>query len=852
MTSSNRKPPRIAEKLLQILANHNANSAIIGDLEEEFSFLAENKSVTYALYWYWKIIIISIPSFIKNLCFWSFTMFKNYFKIAFRNIRRNKLNTSINLFGLAVGMACFILISLWIMDELNFDRFHMNKDRLYMITLEHPNGILDPNTPYALTSILGTSYPEIESYTRIYELGYTTCSFKYQPENGPQVNFYEDSVNLVDPCFFSMFSFPFIYGSSENALKNSNSLVIREEIAKKYFGDINPIGEKITFNNQQDLVISGVIRIPSNSHLQLDFIAPLENDLSNDWNWRDPSYVLLNKQVSIPDIKQKIAGVFNEQAPYNLPGKFKVAIMPIKDVHLSFGRRIYVYIFSSVAIFILLIACINYMNLSTASTGRRFREVGLRKVIGAKQNQLVYQFLGESLLMSCFAFIISIILAKIFLPILNDLTLKNLSLSFSQNPMFYGYLLGLIIIVGILSGSYPAFYLTTCKPVDTLRSKLKVRSNKSLFRVVSVVGQFTLSVLLIICTAVVFKQLNYIRNRPLGFNTDYILKIRNNPVLHHRYLSLKNELLRNPNISKVSRGQAVPYNEDFKTSIEWDGMDPNMTPNVRYSITDFDFLELFDMEIVQGRSFSKENPRDQANYVINQTAVKYMGLENAIGKRLRFWKNEGQIIGVVKDFHHVSLHREIMPHVFTINPRVYSNWMKFIFVKISSNNIPATIGFIDETIRNQAPDYPIEHSFLDQGLENLYTSEKILGKIFTYFAFLAIFISCLGILGLSSFTVEQRIKEIGIRRILGSTTSGIMVLFSRQFSSWILLANIIAWPIAYYAMHKWLQHFAYQTGLSFYLFPLAGIISIALAGIPVINQALRAARIDPITTLRHE
>jgi putative ABC transport system permease protein len=586
--------------------------------------------------------------------------------------------------------------------------------------------------------------------------------------------------------------------------------------------------------------------------LQLDFIAPLENELSTDWNWRDPSYLLLDKQVSITDFKEKISGVFNERAPYNLPGKFKVGIMPIEEVHLSFGRRTYVYIFSAIAFFILFIACINYMNLATASSGRRFREVGLRKVVGARKTQLIYQFLGESLLLSLFAFVLSVMLAKLFLPVLNELTSKNLGLSFAETPMFFGYLLGLIFFVGILAGSYPAFYLTSCKPIDTLRSSLRFSSKRSVFRVISVVGQFTLSVLLIVCTAAVYKQLNYIQNRPLGFTTDHVLKIRNNPVLHRSYQSFKTELLRNPNISKVTRGQAVPYDEDFKSSVKWEGMDPNMSPNIRYSITDFDFFETFDMEVVQGRSFSNENPGDRFNYIINQTAVKYMGLKNPIGKKLQFWGHEGQIIGVVKDFHHVSFHREIMPHIFTINPQIYSNWMKFIFVKVSSENIPSTLRFIEETAQKLAPDYPFEQSFIDKGLTDLYLSEQTLGKIFTYFAFLAVFISCLGILGLSSFNAEKRTKEIGIRRILGSTTSGIVVLLSRQFTYWVLLANIIAWPIAYYIMHKWLQNFAYRTHLSFYLFLFAGITALAAAAIPILYQSLKAARVEPAQTLRHE
>ena len=853
MTKSGRTPPPLAEKLLGFLANQQSQSAIIGDLEEEFSQIAENQGYVQALLWYWKLILISVPSFIKNRIKWSLTMFKNYSKIALRNIRRNKLFTFINLLGLAVGMACFILISLWVQDETSFDKFHEHKDSLYLLTIEHPNGILDSNVPYALAQVMAADFPEILQYTRIYGLGQTTCSFTYRPETGPPIRFYEDSVNLVDGAFFSMFSFPFVHGNPETALASANSLVITDKMAEKYFGRDNPLGKKLTFNNREDLIVSGVIQMPANSHLQLDFIALIDFDLANDWNWRDPAFIRLDDKTSLPEFQEKIAGTLNEKFPHQLPGTFKVKILPLEEVHLSFGRRIYVYIFSLIAIFILFIACINYMNLATANASSRTREVGLRKVVGAKRSQLIYQFLGESLLMSAAAFVVSLGLARALLFLLNSLTAKNLTLFSFHSPLFYGYLLGLILTVGIFSGSYPAFYLTSCKPIESLHATTKFRSNRSVFRVTTVVGQFTLSVLLIACTAVVFKQLHYIQNRPLGMKTDHVIRIRSNPALLRRFYSFQNELQNNPNILQITRGQADPFNEDYKTSgVDWDGKDTAMSPNIRYSITDFGFFETFAMEIVAGRSFSRKYRGDQRNYVINQAAAKYMGMENPLGQRLSFWGNEGQIIGVVKDFHHVSLHREIMPHIFVINPRFYSNWIKYVFIKIGSQNVPDTLRFIGDVSEKIAPDFPFAYTFLDQGIENLYESEQRLGKIFTYFAFLAIFISCLGILGLSAYTAEQRTKEIGIRKVLGSSAAGIVLLLSKQFSRWVLLANIIAWPAAYYLMHKWLQNFAYRTGLSLYLFALAGFLSFFIAALPTVYQSLKAAHTDPVETLRYE
>jgi len=780
-------------------------------------------------------------------------MIRNYVKIALRNIIRNKVFALINLLGLAVGMACFILITLWIRDELSYDKFHTNKDNLYLLTIIHPDDVVDPNVPYALAPRLADEFPEFSQFTRIYEYGLlATCTFKYQPENGIPVMFYEDNVNLVDPSFFSMFSFPFVFGNPDTAFQNPSSLVITDEIATKYFGHDNPLGRVLNLNNRQDLVVSGVIHIPSNSHLKLDFLASLSDRLANDWNWRDPSYVLLDKNASLTEVKQKIAGALSKHSPYPFADTLKVDLLPFTKVHLNFGRRTYVYIFSLIAVFILLIACINYMNLATACSANRSREVGLRKVMGAKRPELIQQFLGESILMSAFGLGISLIMVKIGLPLLNGLTSKQLTFSLLGSHAMYLYLFGLIFVVGLVSGAYPAFFLSANRPVDTLKSSLHFKSKNSSFRVVTVVGQFAISILLIACTAVVFQQLSYVQNRPLGLNTDYVIKVPINRLLLGRLASYKDKLLQNPNILNVTAGQSVPYNEDYKTSgVEWDGKNPQLSPNMRYSIAYFDYMETFGIEVVQGRSFHRESAGDVNNFVINEEAARYMGMEDPVGQRINFWGSQGTIIGMVKNYHHVSLHREIMPHVFSINPRNYGS-LRFIFIKIAAANIPDTLEYIRESTTTYAPAYPYEYAFLDQGVEDLYQAEQKLGKIFSNFAFLAIFISCLGIFGLASFTAERRTKEIGIRKVMGASVSHIVILLSKEFSRWILLANVIAWPIAWYAMNKWLQNFAYRTGLNPLLFIFAGLLSLFIAALPVGYQAIKAAIADPIDSLRYE
>jgi putative ABC transport system permease protein len=842
-----------AIKLLKIIASAKDYDYAIGDLEETYEYIAESESPQKANRWFWREVLKSFPGFVKNGVYRRTAMVRNYFKIAFRNIIRNKIFSLINILGLAVGMACFILITLWIQDELSFDKFHENKDNLYLLTIIHPNDIVDRNVPYALAPRLADEFPEFSQFTRIYEYGLlSTCTFKYQPETGNPVIFYEDNVNFVDPAFFSMFSFPFIYGSPETAFQNPNSLVITDEMATKYFGHDNPMGRVLNLNNRQDLVVSGVIRIPSNSHIQLDFMAPLSDRLGNDWNWRDPSYVLLDKNASVTDVRQKIAAALSKHSPYAFADTLKVDLLPLTKVHLNFGRRTYVYIFSLIAGFILLIACINYMNLATACSANRSREVGMRKVMGAKRLELIQQFLGESFLMSAFGFGISLVLVKVGLPLLNGLTSKQLTFSLLGSNAMYLYLFGLIFVVGLVSGAYPAFFLSANKPADTLKSSLHVKSGRSIFRVVTVVGQFAISILLIACTAVVFQQLRFVQNRPLGLSTDYVIKLPINRMLMGRFSSYRDKLLQNPNILNVTAGQCVPYDEDYKTGgIEWDGKDPQLSPNMRYTVSYFDYIETFKMEMAQGRSFQVGKTADTNNFVINETAAQYMGMEDPIGQRLKFWQTEGTIIGVVKDYHHVSLHREIMPHVFSVNPRNF-RFLRFIFIRIAEENIPDTLKYIRGTTTTFAPDFPYEYSFLDQGLEELYQTEQRLGNIFSSFAFLAIFISCLGIFGLASFTAEKRTKEIGIRKVLGASVSHITILLSKDFSKWIVLANVIAWPISWYAMHKWLQNFAYRSSMNPLLFLLAGMLSLIIAALPVSYHAIKAAVADPIDSLRYE
>ncbi|MCJ7679207.1 MAG: ABC transporter permease, partial [Candidatus Aminicenantes bacterium] len=789
---------RLALWLLRKFVRSEDFSFAYGDFAEMYNNETGRNGDRKAGRFLWREVIRSLPGFLRNALHWRLSMFKNYIKISLRNMSRRKLFTVINVLGLAVGMACFILISFFVRDEHSFDRFHTNKDRLYLMTITHINGVLDRNVPYALTPLLADENPEIEDFTRIYEYGNRVmCSFKYSPPEGSPVMDYEENVTFVDSGFISMFSFPFIYGSPETALSSRDNLVITENIARKYFGDKNPLGETLRLNGRADMTVSGVIRVPANSHLQPDFMAVLPNRMDDNWNWADPSYILLKTGVSLPDFRDKIAGSLNAKFPGNLGGKLTVDILPMEKVHLQFGRQIYVTIFSLIAYFILLIACFNYMNLSTASSSIRARDVGLRKVIGAKNGQLIQQFLGESVFLSAIAVLLSLVLVKLFLPVLNTLTAKELSFSLLQSPAMIFLLLGLVLSVGIFAGLYPALFLTKAKPADILRKESGRRSRRATFRVVSVVGQFTISILLIACTGVVFKQLRFIQKQGIGITTDNVIQVPINRILVNRLDGYKNAILEHPNVINMTAGQAVPYNEDYKSGADWEGKDPDMMSMFRYSVATFDYLETFGMEIVAGRSFDSRNKGDEQNFIINQKAAEYMGMENPVGKRLTFWNRSGTIIGVVKNYHHVSLHREIMPQIYTVNPQNFGA-LRHIFIKIAPENIQETIGHIRETTQSFSPDFPFSYRFIDEGIEALYQNERRLSRIFSAFAFLAVFISCLGIFGLASHTAERKTKEIGIRKILGSSPAGIVKLLTGKISVWILLANTIALPVGWY------------------------------------------------------
>jgi ABC-type antimicrobial peptide transport system permease subunit len=792
-------------------------------------------------------------------------MFWNYIKIAWRNIKRYKGYSFINIFGLSLGLACCILILLWVQDELSYDRFHTNADNLYRIVTEFHK--TEPVTHYwpvcaPLAPALKEEYPEIIKTTRFTRLRRGQL-VKYRDKN-----FLEPRIFLTDPDFFAMFTFPFLEGDPQTALSDPNSIVLTESVSAKYFGNDNPVGKVLNINNEYDFTVTGVIEeIPENSTLQFDFLIPFVRieDFETAWavldNWTlsgFATYIQLEIMASAEALENKIAYYLKKHVPES---EDVIYLQSFKDIHLysshiQFGIEgqgdiTYVFIFSLVALFVLIIASINFMNLATARSANRAKEVGLRKVVGAKRAQLIRQFFCESVGMAFFSLILAVVLVELFLPIFANLSGKTLVLDFSSHIYILLTIIIMTLITGFLSGTYPALFLSSLRPVKVLKGTLKTEGRGLFFRRVLVVSQFSLSILLIICTIIVSRQIGYMQNKKLGVNREHVvyLPIREN--LAEKYETLKTELVNKAGIMNVAASSSLPTSGVILTTdkVSWEGKNPEDNVVLEVTSTGYDFIETFDMEMVEGRSFSKEFLTDEEEaVVINETAKKIIGKEEAVGKQLIFGDSATTIIGVVKDYHFKSLHSEIEPLLMAIVPSLY----RYVFIKLESGDIPGTLANIKITWNTFFPDTPFEYHFLDEAYDKLYRTEQRMGILFNYFTVLAILISCLGLFGLASFMAEKRTKEIGIRKILGASLSGIIMLLNKQFTTWILIANLVSWPIAYYVMSKWLQGFAYRIKLGFGTFALAAMIALAIAVITVSYQSIKAALTNPADSLRYE
>jgi len=794
-------------------------------------------------------------------------MFKNYLKITLRNIAKQKSYSFINIAGLALGMALFILVARFIQLEFSFDKFNKNYNRLSRVeyNLDGKGRFIAFSRP-PVGEALTRDFPEIEQYTRFQNMNDGKL-LAYRDKKFP-----EDNGWWVENSFFELFSYRLLKGDPKSALAVPNSIVLSVDLAEKYFPDEEPLGQVLRYDNTIDCKVTGIIEdCPTNSHINYNFLISYPtyktiagNDYFENWNnIANYTYVMLAENVNLEELNKKLYDVLKKywRDDVDVP----LYLKPLSQFHFHSnvlgeiglrGDMSKIYIFSAIGLFILLIACINFMNLSTARSAKRTREVGMRKVVGANKFSLVKQFLSESILFAFLALMLAVVLAEIFLPIFNKIIGRTLTLNFFDNwPLSIG-LIGIALIVGLISGSYPAFYLSSFQPVTILNSPAYAQSSNAAIRKFLVVFQFVISIILIVGTLVIYRQMHYMKNTDLGYDHEQIIHtqlLRMDRETISKYQTFKNELLNNPDILNASISRDIPsFSSSSTVILGWEGSNEDDRAYVNINRIDHNFLDTYGIQLIDGRNFSPSQSSDSIIHcIINETAVKQFGWDNAIGKRLG---GNNYVIGVVKDFHYTSLRCQINPLVLfpPDEPNPARRTRDILSIKIAPHNIDETLAFIKNKFEAIFPNDVFEYRFFDEDFDWMYRQEIRVAKTIGYFSIIAIFIACLGLFGLASFMAEQRTKEIGIRRSLGATIPGITLLLSKEFTKWIVIANIIALPVGYFIMNRWLQRFAYRTNIGILIFIITGTLALVIALITVSYQSIKAAVTNPVESLRYE
>ncbi len=864
------KPPSLAEWLLKRLTYYNDRYYSTGDLQENYNHLQEDKGNIRARVWYWSQVLKSILPYLSLTFITGAIMFKSYLKTALRNIKRSKGFSFINIAGLSVGMTCFILIMLFVSYEFSYDRYHENADNIYRVVLKRPGNVWLGtdwwnNTPGTLKAPLMQDCPEIERIARINK---KRGVFHFEEKH-----YIENRFFIVDPEFLEIFSFPFVAGDPKTALDEPMNLLLTEEMADKYFGGENPIGKILNLDGKYDYKITGILKnVPANSHFKFDFLAPFNtlytiNKEYEEWleTWQSNDY-------------QTYIQIFNNIGRHDFENKFPVPhkkysgkdwnvdiyLQPLKDIHLKGHMNgeleansdiRYIYLFLVIALLILLIACLNYMNLSTARSAKRSREIGVRKVVGAVRASLIRQFIGESIVLSFIALSVSIIIVKLVLPGFSAFVERDLSFNFYSNLELILSLICTVVTVGIVSGIYPAFFLSSIKPASVIKStsgksvKTKLSLRNSL-----VVFQFIISIVLIFCTIAIYDQLKYINNKDLGYNKEHIiiLNLQSNE-LRRNYVPLKNELLQYSRILDITASHEPPDYITEGGDARWEGKTEDDDINFYRTYVDYNYFDFYEMNVLAGRKFSKDIVTDKETaYILNKTAVEAIGWDNPIGKGFKHWE-EGSVIGVADDFHFHDLGKKVQPLVIKLINSDYPGTIGCLSLKISPEDISGTLAFVENKYKEFSSDFPFTYSFLDERIDRMYKSEQRLGKSFLYFTAIAIFIACLGLFGLASYVAECKTKEIGIRKAMGATINNVVSLLGMEFLKWIILSAVISYPIGYYAVNEWLQqNFVYRTDIDLEVYVFSGALAIVITILSVGYQSLKAAYTDPVDSLRNE
>ncbi len=870
------RPPKIPFWIIRGLSRYHFRSSALGDLEELYSHFSEEYGARKANRWYWRQALKSIPHLILNFIYWSVTMFRNYFKITWRNLIRHKGFSFINISGLAVGMACCILIMMYVAEESSYDNFHPNGDRIFRANTISSIGTNTRSycvVPAVFGEGVAASIPEIEYATRI--MGTGSVRFRYQNQEHEVSN-----LDFVDPAFVNIFSYEFVAGDPGTALDKPDSLIITEEIASRIFGERDPLGEilapAVDNADVNPFQITGVVKnIPKNSHVQFDALANI-NGFQYMTNSEEPpaflldpyfcrleTFFLMRKDFDFMETEEKIDKVAQEKwgEIYKKRGTTReFFLLNIRDIHLRSpnedervpaGDIQNVYLFSAIAFLVLLIACFNFINLSTARSANRATEIGIRKVIGSQRSQLVKQFMFESILMSLAGLMIGILLVLLFLSSFNNLVGKEMEIGAVLHFSVLAGILGIVLLTGFVAGSFPAFILSAFDPIKVLKGKLRSASKNIVLRKTLVVFQFSISVFMIVGVITVVKQLDYIKNTSLGFHKERMAVITSPGDSSD---VLRQKILQNPGVDSVSFSINVPG--VFIAYMPFNPSPDDVQKEALRAfqmIADYDFLRTYDLEIKWGRNFSREFATDAEDAVIiNEKTADLLGWgEDAIGKKLYNVadnNSERTVIGVVKDFHLTSLKQEISPLVLQLEPKFY----RFVSIKLNQDTIPQTLTFLEDVFREVRPDREFSYYFIDDAFRQMYPEEEKVGQIYLTFGLLAIFVASLGLFGLSSFAAAQRTKEIGVRKVLGASIREIVIMLSKEFTGLILLANILAWPLAYFVMQGWLRSFAYRIGVTWDIFIISGLLAMAIGLLTISYQSVKAAISNPADSLRYE
>ena len=807
-------------------------------------------------------------------------MIKNHLKIAIRNFFKHKGFSFINIFGLAVGVACCILILLFVWDEISYDKYHQKAENIYRTGIY---GVLNGNefkgvvTCSPMAKTLVEEYPEVTASTRIRNFGFPV--FRYEDKV-----FSEEKVFWVDPTFFDVFTVKFIQGDPETALVKPKTILLTQSMAVKYFGAADPMGQVLNADNRRDYQITGVIEDPPhNTHCHYDFLASIETYpdssspvwISNNYH----TYFVLREGTDPRTFEAKLSElVKNHVGPqiqaatglsldefFTAGGQYSYFIQPMTDIHLrshlefeleANGDISNVYIFFIIALGILIVAGINFVNLATARSSTRAREVGVRKTLGSDRGQLIRQFLSETVFLAFLAVLLAMIFVQLSLPVFNNLTGKDIAVPYLTNPLTIPLLLGLVLLVGLTAGLYPAFYLASFDPVAVLKSDLPGGNKKSALRNILVVFQFTVSIFLIIGTLVVNGQMNYIQNKNLGFNKEHVVIIKKTDDLSEGLPAFKQEILAHSNVRAATNTNNLPGQTFGNSAFMLPGMSGEETHLIWTFYSDPDFVKTYEIEMAAGRFFETERLADAQAVVINESAAKELGFVDPVGKNLIAAGSNPEdretltIIGVMKDFNFESLHTEIRPLIVGVfSP---NNRGRYVSVRVNPENISETLGFLEKTWKKFALNQAFEYEFFDDYFARTYEAEQKTGTLLLDFSVLAIIIACLGLFGLASFVTDQRTKEIGIRKVLGASVPKIVILLSKQFTKWVLLGNIVAWPLAYYIMAGWLRRFDYRAELSIWPFFGAAFAILIIAMVTVSFRTVRAATANPVNAFKYE